>query len=75
MQIAAGAFKAKCLKLMRQVQKSHEEVVITKFGKPIAKLVPIEEQPPTPLFGIMKGSVSIRSDIGSPTGEKWEADE
>ena len=39
MKIAAGQFKAKCLKLMDNVYKNNEEVIITKYGKPIAKLV------------------------------------
>ena len=74
MKIAAGEFKAKCLKLMVHVHDFHEEVVITKFGKPIAKLVPVEETPGKPLYGYLKGSVSLHDDIVKPTGEQWEAD-
>jgi prevent-host-death family protein len=40
MQIPAGEFKAKCLKLMDQVARSGVPIVITKHGKPVAKLVP-----------------------------------
>jgi len=75
MEIAAGKFKARCLAIMRQVQKFQQEVVITKFGKPIAKLSPIKGQPPQPIFGFMKGTVTIKGDIVGPTGEKWDADE
>ena len=44
MEIAAGEFKARCLKLMDEVQATGEEVVITKRGKPVAKLVPVKKE-------------------------------
>ena len=77
MKIAAGQFKAKCLKLMNDVYKHHEEIIITKYGKPIAKLVPIddEEKSKTPIFGILEGMITISGDIISPIEEKWNADE
>lgn len=75
MQIQAGEFKAKCLELMDRVAEDHEEIVITKRGKPIAKLVPFEAEPEKPLFGSMKGSAEILGDIISPIDVKWEANE
>lgn len=75
MNMPAGEFKAKCLKLMNEVQRKRESIVITKRGMPVAKLVPVEEEKPKSLFGFLKGSVIIRGDIISPTGEKWDADE
>jgi len=74
MTVPAGVFKAKCLHLMDEVQKYHKEIVITKFGKPVAKLVPVEEKKPKPIFGYLKGTLKIHGDIMS-TGEKWFADE
>lgn len=74
MNMPAGEFKAKCLKLMDKVQELHEEIIITKFGRPVAKLVPVEEEKERPLFGCLKGSVEIKGDIVAPTGEKWNAD-
>ena len=74
MKIAAGKFKAICLRLLDEVKKNHMEVVITKRGKPVAKLVPAEEEAPRPLFGYMKGSIEITGNIVAPTGEKWEAE-
>jgi prevent-host-death family protein len=70
--MAAGAFKAKCLKIMDQVQARRETVIITKRGKPVAKLVPIEETE-DPIFGCMKGRVKIKGDIVGPilTLEEW----
>lgn len=42
--IAAGAFKQGCLRILDEVAETHREVVITKRGKPVAKLVPIKEE-------------------------------
>ena len=72
--IAAGAFKAKCLHLLDEVQQTRKEIVITKRGHPVARLVPVEEEIPV-IFGRMKGTIKILGDIVAPTGEIWEADE
>lgn len=72
-QMAAGAFKAKCLAIMDQVLQSGEPVLITKHGKPVAKLVPAENQA-NEIFGYMTGKVKIVGDIvgqGTPL-EDWE---
>jgi len=74
MNMPAGVFKAKCLKLMDEVQKYHREIVITKFGKPIVKLVPFDEKKPKSPFGFLKGTAIIKGDIIGPTGVKWEAE-
>jgi len=42
-EIPAGEFKAKCLKLLDEVQKQRRQIVITKRGKPVARLVPLAE--------------------------------
>lgn len=73
MKVPAGQFKAQCLKLMDEVKARHEEIVITKRGKPVAKLVPYEETP-VPTHGFMKNTVTIIGDIVSPVGEKWDAE-
>jgi len=70
--MAAGEFKAKCLRVMDQVNAKREIVVITKRGKPIAKLVPIEETT-DPIFGFMNGKIKVNGDIVGPilTLEEW----
>ena len=73
MKIPAGQFKAQCLKLMDEVNTRHEEVVITKRGKPVARLVPYEETS-VPIHGFMKNTVTIIGDVVSPIGEKWDAE-
>ncbi len=72
--IAAGQFKARCLAIMDEVQAKREAVVITKRGKPVAKLVPVEKSKDD-IFGFFKskGKVEIKGDIVSPafTPEEW----
>jgi prevent-host-death family protein len=72
--IAAGEFKAKCLGLLDEVQRQRREVVITKRGKPVAKLVPINDSPAS-FIGSMKGTMEIIGDIVAPIDVQWEADE
>lgn len=71
--IAAGQFKAKCLQLMDEVQTKHLTLVITKHGNPIAKLVPVEEEPIN-LYGALKGTVKIKGEIIAPTDAQWDAE-
>lgn len=74
MNIAAGVFKAQCLKLMDRVAERHETIVVTKRGKPLARLVPVEPTIRPALFGYLRGQGEIKGDIVAPTGESWEAD-
>ena len=69
--IPAGEFKARCLKIMDEVKTRHEEVVITKYGKPVAKLVPADDQIPD-AFGILKGTVRYEGDIVGPDLAAWD---
>jgi prevent-host-death family protein len=54
---AAADFKARCLELMDRVRETGVECVLTKHGKPVAKLVPFTENPRPSFFGSLKGSV------------------
>jgi prevent-host-death family protein len=72
MRIPAAVFKAECLKLMDEVARTGQPVVITKHGKPVAQLVPVPAEP-TSLFGYMKNTVTIKGDIVAPTDESWSA--
>ena len=64
--IAAGAFKAKCLAIMDEVEARKTKFVITKNGKPVAQLVPVEEVEDS-LFGFYAGKLAIPGDIESPS--------
>jgi prevent-host-death family protein len=68
--IAAGEFKAKCLKLLDEVAATGQALVVTKFGKPVAQIVAIPKS--ETLFGAMKGSVLWEGDIISPLDDAWE---
>ena len=70
-KMAAGAFKANCLAVMDDVQAKHETVVITKYGKPVAKLVPVDPQGDD-IFGFLRGKVTITGDVVSPTLSRRE---
>ena len=68
----AGKFKVHCLKVMDEVASKRESVVITKRGKPVAKLVPVSKEKDD-IFGFMKGKITVLGDIVSPilTPEEW----
>ena len=71
--IKASEFKAKCLKLMDEVAASGEEIVITKRGRPVAKLTPFPETPKT-WFGSDRDIIRIHGDITDPVDVEWEAE-
>ncbi|HXM23854.1 MAG TPA: type II toxin-antitoxin system Phd/YefM family antitoxin [Terriglobales bacterium] len=70
----AGQFKARCLRVMDDVQSTREPVVITKNGRPVAKLVPAGE-PSDDFLGKLSGVMKIVGDITQPIEdpEAWEA--
>jgi prevent-host-death family protein len=72
--IAAGQFKARCLRLMDEVRATREPVLITKKGRPVAKLVPAESQSED-IFGCLRDEIKIMGDIESPVVplEDWDA--
>jgi prevent-host-death family protein len=73
-KMAAGAFKVHCLAVMDEVQSKREAVLITKRGKPVAKLVPADnDADKDDLFGFMAGKGKIVGDIVSPaiSPEEW----
>ena len=61
--IAAGLFKAHCLKLMDRVARERQPLVVTKRGRPVVKIVPTETRPGS-LYGYMKDTGSVAGDIG-----------
>jgi len=73
-KIAAAEFKARCLMLMEDVRSTREPIVITKRGKPVAKLVPLESRKDD-WIGRLNGKFKITGDIVSPSVplEDWEA--
>lgn len=66
-EIPAGEFKSKCLALLDQVALTRQEIVVTKRGRAVARLVPIEKAPS------LRGSVLDADDIVEPIDVVWEA--
>jgi prevent-host-death family protein len=72
--MSAAEFKARCLRVMDDVRRSREPVLVTKKGVPVAKLVPADA-PPTSVFDALRGRLDILGDIVSPVvrPEDWDA--
>ncbi|HEY1677308.1 MAG TPA: type II toxin-antitoxin system Phd/YefM family antitoxin [Candidatus Sulfotelmatobacter sp.] len=70
--ISAAEFKAQCLALMDDVHSTREHIVITKRGKPVAKLVPTESAKDD-FIGRLKGVVEIVGELDSDPPESWES--
>ncbi len=80
MNVSAAEFKAKCLKMMDNVNDTHEELIVTKHGKPVVKVIPFKGKPKHGIIGFMAGTVTItkegtygRTSLLS-TGEVWDAE-
>ncbi|HEY1464386.1 MAG TPA: type II toxin-antitoxin system Phd/YefM family antitoxin [Terriglobales bacterium] len=73
-EIAISEFKAKCLGLLEQVQKTKKPIRITRFGKPVAEVIPPTSAPSENWLGSMKGKIEILGDIVSPASDEkeWE---
>ncbi len=73
-EIAISEFKAKCLGLLDQVEKTKKPIRITRFGKPVAEVIPASPPSPSDWIGSMKDSMKILGDIVSPASEEkdWE---
>lgn len=71
-KMPAGSFKTHCLAVMDEVQAKRESVVITKYGKPVAKLVPVNAEADD-IYNFLAGKGSITGDVVSPalTTEEW----
>jgi prevent-host-death family protein len=65
-KMAAGSFKTNCLAVMDEVQARRETVVITKHGKPVAKLVPVNTDTDE-IYDFLAGKGVVNGDIVSPT--------
>ena len=73
MVIAAGTFKARCLELMDEVASTGQDVIVTKRGRPVARLAPLARSVERDLFGCMTGSVQVRGDLTLPLEDAWDA--
>ena len=74
-EIAISKFKARCLAVLEQVRRSGQPIRVTRFGKPVAEIVP--PAPPKPegsWLGSMVGTMEISGDIVAPASDPddWE---
>jgi prevent-host-death family protein len=69
--IAASEFKAKCLEVLDRVARDGNAYVVTKRGRPVAQVVPIDPLEPR----TVRGSVTYLTDIVEPLGDAWPVDE
>lgn len=74
-EVPASEVKNAWHEFVDRVHQAREEIVVTRYGKPVMKLAPLEERDEeAALFGCLAGTVTFRGDIVAPTGERWEAD-
>lgn len=71
--VTATDFKARCLELIDRIERTRGEVTVTRYGKPVARLVPVDVERPSAL-GCLRGGVRSMGDLVAPTGERWDAD-
>ncbi|MBX3275394.1 MAG: type II toxin-antitoxin system Phd/YefM family antitoxin [Sandaracinaceae bacterium] len=67
--IPAGEFKAKCLSLLDEVETRGHTIVVTKRGRPVARVVPLPKA-----GGDLIGSLLHEEDLAEPLDVTWEAD-
>lgn len=73
--IPVAEFEADCSRLLDQVIQRRRQIVITRDGRPVAKLIPWMEEA-TDIFGRMAGTAKICGDIISPIDDlEWTGDE
>lgn len=74
--IPISAFKARCLAVLKRVKQTGQPIVVTRFGEPIAEIVPpTPPAPAEPWLGRLKGQAEITGDIVAPVADasNWDA--
>jgi len=75
-EMAISKFKATCLAALERVRRTGRPLRVTRFGEPVADIVPPSPGRPTgEWLGSLRGTVEIRGDIVAPSGElaRWDA--
>jgi prevent-host-death family protein len=71
-EVTVTQFKAKCLGLIKKVQREKCSIVVSRHGQPAVELVAVEQAPAPLLFGRASGTVALHDDALA-TGETWQA--
>lgn len=74
-EVQISKFKATCLSVLDRVAKTGEPVLVTRLGKPLARILPLPPGPSADWLGAMEGSGKIHGDLVAPAAESsdWEA--
>jgi prevent-host-death family protein len=70
--VTSSELKAHASELLDRVARGKERIVITRHGKPVARLVPYSAKRPA-LFGFARGSITVHGDLLAPIDVEWEA--
>ncbi len=73
-EMSVSDLKSHCSRVIEELSKRRKPVVITKRGKPVAMLVPVQEQESKTLFGFARGFVKVHGGILEPIDVEWEAE-
>lgn len=74
-EVPASEVKNAWHEFLDRVSRAREEIVITRYGKPVARLAPVPAGAERAgIFGCLAGNVQVRGDLTAPTGEAWDAD-
>jgi len=71
-EVAISEFRAKCLALLHQVEKTKQPIRVTRYGKPVAEIVPPSPTAPVDWLGSMKHTIEIVGNIVGPANEENE---
>jgi prevent-host-death family protein len=61
--IMLSEFKANCIAILREAQRTAEPLIVTRRGRPLARIEPVQEPTPKRLFGAQRGRLRIKGDI------------
>jgi len=71
--ISKSKLKAKMLAIFRQLESSGNELIVTDYGKPVLKIIPIKQKTKvTTVFADLQGQVTYLEDINTPSLQEWE---
>jgi prevent-host-death family protein len=76
LEVSASDLKNSWHEVLKQVSQGRREVVVTRYGQPIARLSPYDAPAAVGgIFGCLSGTVTVHGDIVAPVGEAWEVDD
>lgn len=75
LEVSASDLKNSWHEFLERVSQARQEIVVTRYGRPVARLSPYEEpEDGGGIFGFLADSVTVHSDIIAPVGDAWDAD-